>query len=128
MAGCEALLTDESGRLVTQAAGDFGALQGGASQATVSLRVRGADNLREQDLLAVQTEPVNQFVVVLKGLEVQEHSAAGIGGVGDVNVAVGAAIELVSQPSIDRAKGKIARFVGLLYSVDIFKQPEQLTS
>lgn len=124
--GGEALLADEGGRLVAQAAGNLGALEGRACEGAVCLWVRGADNLGQLDLGAVQSEPVEQLGVVVEALEVHKHGARGVGRVRDVDVAVGSAIELVGQPGVHGAKGQVAALVGGLDLGDVFNHPEEL--
>ncbi|TKW52752.1 hypothetical protein CTA1_7517 [Colletotrichum tanaceti] len=125
-AGGEALLADEGGGLVAQAAGDLCAAQQGVVQRAVGLGVRGADDLGELDLCRVDAEPVDEVVVVLQRVDVHEHGARGVGGVRDVDVAGDAAVELVDQPGVDGAKGQHAALVGVLDLGHVLEQPEEL--
>jgi len=125
-AGCEALLTDESGGLVAEAASDLGALEGRVGEGAKGLGIGGADNLWQLDLVTVEAEPVQQLSIILERLEVHEHGARGIGGVRDVDVLGGAAVELVGEPGVNGAERKVTALVRLLDLGDVFEQPEEL--
>lgn len=125
-AGSEALLADEGSRLVAQAASDLDTLEGGVGEGAKGLGVGRVDNLGELDLVAVNTEPVKKIGVVVEALEVHEHGAGGVGGVRDVDVALGTAVEPVGEPGVDSAKGQVTGLVALLDLGDVLEEPEQL--
>ncbi|KAH6609764.1 hypothetical protein Trco_003110 [Trichoderma cornu-damae] len=125
-AGREPLLAHQGGRLVAQAPGDLDAPEGGGGQGAVGLGVRGAHDPGQRDLGAVDAEPVNELRVVVERLEVHEHGPRGVGGIRHVDVAGGAAVELVGQPRVDGAEGEGAALVRLLDLVHVLEEPQQL--
>jgi hypothetical protein len=80
------------------------------------------------DLGLVDAEETQELVIVLQGAEVHEHGPAGVGAVGDMDgrLCLCAAVELVDEPRVDRAKGETALLVCLLDRVDVLKEPQQL--
>lgn len=124
--GSEALLADEGGRLVTEAAHDLGALEGTLVERAVGLGVGRGDNLGEEDLLAVNAEPVNEIVVVVESLNVHEHGTRGVGRVRDVDIVGASTVELVGQPGVDGTESEVALVVSILDGLDILEQPEKL--
>lgn len=125
--GSETALSDQGGRLVAEAAGDFHALEFRAGELPVRRLVARRDDLGEVEFgcLDVEFKEGDQFVVVLELVDVHEHGAGGVGGVGDEDVGVDTAVQLVHEPAIDGAKGECPGLVCLLDLVRVFQEPEQ---
>ena len=130
LAGTEAALADQGGRLVAEAAGDGDALEGTGAEGAEGGGVRGGDDLGECQLGAVELEEGEEGVVVLACADVHEHCAAGVGRVGhEHRRAVGplrAAVEAIYQPRVDSAKRQTAFLVGRLDCLNVVQQPQQL--
>lgn len=122
----ETLLADQSSGLVTQAASNLGTAQGGVGQGTVGLGIGRAHNLGQLDLLGVNSEPVNEVLIVLQGVDVHEHGTGGVGGIRDVDIARRAAVELVDQPGVDGTKSQNTALVSILDLGNVVNEPEKL--
>lgn len=122
----EALLANQRSRLVTQASSDLDALQSATGKGAVGLGVGRSDNLGQRDLLAIETEPIDEVSVVVERFEVHEHGSGSVGGVGDEDIGVRATVQLVGQPGIDGTESENTALIGILDSIDILEKPEKL--
>lgn len=71
----EALLTDQSRRLVTKTASNLHTLQNALGESTVSIGARRRNNLGQPELVAVKIEEAQEVVIVLTGVKVHEHGS-----------------------------------------------------
>ena len=69
-----------------------------------------------------------QLVVPVERLEVHQHGAAGVGHVGDVHAAVGAAGEVPEQPGVGVAEDRVAALGRLADPVDVLEDPLDLAA
>ena len=77
---------------------------------------------------ARDAEDAQQLVVPVEGLQVHQHGAAGVGDVGGVDAAVGAAGEVPQHPGVGVAEEGVARFGGLADAVDVLQDPLDLAA
>ena len=68
-------------------------------------------------------EELEQLVIPVACLDVVEHRAAGVGRIGDVDLAAG---QFPDQPRIDRAEGELARLGVGPRALDVVENPPQL--
>ncbi len=119
LAGVKTGLADGGRLLITQRAADGNlALKGAACQRhPIKVGITAWSNLRQQ--LAGDAENRQQFIVPGERLQIHQHRAAGIGGVGDVL----AAGQVPDQPGVNRAKEQIARFGLGAHTGHVIQQP-----
>lgn len=122
LTGLKGLLADEGGRLVTETASKGNVGEGTGSDSAVDLS--GGHNLGENELL--DTEELDELLVVLEGLNVHEHGSRGIRSVCDVGATVETAGKVVQQPRINGGEGELASVVALLDLLDVVEHPSDL--
>ena len=106
-AGLRAQLAEQRGLLVTGNAGNGNGHLGEAGGG-FAIHLAGAFHLRQHG--ARHAEELEQLVVPVQCVDVVEHRAAGVAGVGHVHLA---AREVPDQPGVHRAEAQLAPF-GLL--------------
>ena len=126
----EAHLPDHGRVLVAEDAGDrdlaLPDAAPGALRAAEEVRVRGRPDLGQH--LRRHAEDLEQLGVPREGLEVHQHRARGVGDVGQVDAALGAAGHVPQQPGVHRAEDDVARLGRLADPVDLVEDPLELAA
>ncbi len=114
-------LSEDRGLLVAQRGGDGhpGELAHGGA-----VDLGGGPDLRENRLRDVHR--LQDGRIPLEGLQVHQHRAPGVGHVGDVPSAVGAAGEVPDQPGVDGAEGDLAVLRAGAQPGHVVQQPGRL--
>src|SRR6266404_3765389 len=118
----EAGLTDQSGLLIAEIAGDCNSLNGRRVRGAIDFAAR--NNLRQH--LDGNAEFIQYVPIPLERVEVHQLGAAGIGHVGYVDAAMRPTSEMPDQKSIDIAKQKIAGFSLCACACNLFENPANL--
>ena len=120
LTGLEAALAEQSALLVARGAGnrDLAAVE--LKGAVAVHMARGLD-LRQH--ARGDVEQLKQFGIPAEVVDVVEHRAAGVGLVGDVDVAVR---QLPDQPGVDRAEEQLASLSPLACAGHVVQQPFDL--
>ena len=106
----EAGLAEERRLLVAEVAGDGDALDRRRAAASPYTCARALDLGEHRPRHA---DGVEQLLVPVLGRQVHQHRAAGVGDVGDVQAAVGAAGEVPDDPGVHVAEQQVARLGAL---------------
>ena len=128
LAGAQADLADGGGVLVAQRAGDR---QISAERAVVCCQPVGFGGRGRQDPrqhLPRHGEEPEQLLVPVQGDQVHQHGAAGVGDVGHVHAAPGAAGEVPQQPGVDGAEDGLAAFGVGAQAVEVVEHALQLAA
>ena len=120
LAGLEAALAEQGALLVARGAGDRDLAAVKLKGAVAVHMARGLD-LRQH--ARGDVEQLKQFGIPAQVVDIIEHRAAGVGLVGDVDVAVG---QLPDEPGVDRAEEQLAFLRPLARAGHVVEQPLDL--
>ncbi|MNH06927.1 hypothetical protein D3C79_663070 [compost metagenome] len=115
LAGLHAHLAEQRGLLVASDTGNGDTALGAA------VDFRGAAHFGQH--LPRDVQHLEHLLVPLKGVDVEEHGARGVGVVGDVHLAAG---EFPDQPAVDGTEQQIAALGALTSAFDIVEDPLEL--
>ena len=120
LTGLEAALAEQSALLVARGAGDRD-LTAVELKGAVAVHIARGLDLRQH--ARGDVEQLKQFGIPAQVVDVVEHRAAGVGLVGDVDVAVR---QLPDQPGVDRAEQQLASLRPLARAGHVVQQPFDL--
>ena len=120
LADLEAGLAERGRLLVAEDAGDRHAAEH-AALADVAVHLGGGPDLRQHRQRDAHL--LGDVRVPGQRVEVHQHGARGVGRVGDVQAAVGAAGHVPDQPGVDVAEHQVARLGLLPGALDVVEDP-----
>ena len=123
LAGAEGGLAERCRLLVAEDAGDRHLAQ---QLRGVDLAVDLGGGLDFRQHAARNAEVGEDLVVPGEGFQVHEHGARGVGDIGDVHAAVGAAGQVPGHPGVGVAEEQVPGLGGLAGAVDVVEDPLDL--
>ena len=128
LAGLEADLAHHRGLLIAEACRH----RDGPTHRSVhegrSVRLGGRGRADGREHLARNPEEGQQFVVPIQGLQIHQHGATGVGGVGHVDPAVRAAGDVPQHPHVRSAEQRVTAFGIGANAGDVLENPLQLAA
>lgn len=118
-------MANQSRGLVTQTAGDGNTLERAHDDIAKGFVIGGRRDLGQVNLITVDFEEIQEFIVILVGVQIHEHGTGGVCHVGGVDIVKCATVEVIDQPGVDGAKGQGTIFIGVANIGVVSQQPHQ---